>query len=333
MKNITTICLFFLSLLLILASCTANTPVGSPSETTMSDFPDLSTPDIDLEAYHIVYYGALSPNDPYVKGPHKTEYEPVRFHNENVAETYQITLGETTYELAYNISSRIRMGDLVVDIYEAPLDEYRMWQTRVNSETGKPVEVLGAPYKVDPFVSEEEFIRFIKELPVVGDNYDLSEYRYEITTEIYYYTDENKLETYLVPGIKVCGENEQIHEYSFRFTRYVNGLKTTERIDGSIYYGLDGSVLFSCGAYGLGYEESDFSEILNELDSYDAAVCAYLQNNLQDGRVLKDVEISERSFFIFGGLPHVKYELAVLFEDTEGFPPPDPTLSFIVRKK
>jgi hypothetical protein len=223
-----------------------------------------------------------------------TRFELTEYIDNDAPKTRQVELFGNVYDLTYIQSSRKSRSDLYVHIYQ--LNEYENATVQFDVKTGKIVKYSAIPFNYS-MKTEAEFLKFINEL--LGSKYDLSEYEYECSTHYYISTTE-EFRSRGVDGFHILKENEKLGSYLFYFSKSVSGIKTNEHIAIDI-----GRSKINLEIYDFGYNEEDYSKIIDYLSEIDSSIDGCLRTNLKTGYAVSGIEFNDRMMFIHDGNPYL----------------------------
>ena len=209
--------------------------------------------------------------------------EPEPYQNANAELTKQIEVLGVQYDLTYQES--VLFGDTAI-----PTDIYALQNleepSRVffDASTGEILKYHYLPY-TQSLVSEQDYISFIQSVlgGAISDDYDY------ICTTHYYEQNEDGVRSRVEDGFIVCGENQRLGDYSFYYTKSLNGLELPDYISANF---LDGYFLIE----KMETEENKaaYADIASNLDTINAHIEQVISQAMNEDILCKNVEVSSQ---------------------------------------
>lgn len=286
MKKTHLICSLLLASCLLLSGCTAQAPSSTTPPKTEEPKP-----------IRTLLHGNFEDDFLYAQKEFATQFDAGEYTDDAASKTRQIELFGQTYDLIYRNSKHIEFTDLSVHVYDVVGTPDETGRVEFDTATGQVVSYFNIDFS-HTMNTEKQFVAYIEKL--LGDQYTLSDYRYNCTTEYYaYFTEPYEISTSEeANGFRILAENEKLSSYNFYFTKIIEGYATAD----SIYVNFRNDSI-SVSIYDFGYEKDDFAELLNSIDS--DSVSAYLRSDVKQGYTIRNVYRSNARLFMKDGVPYL----------------------------
>lgn len=235
--------------------------------------------------------------------------EPEVYINENAAPTKTVEVLGVSYELTYKESVLFGNTEVPADVYVVPNMEIPSG-VYFNADTGEIIRYHYMPYTAE-LATEQEYLAFIE--TVLGHEIS-DEYDYACTTH-YYEKTENEFRSRVEDGFIVCEGNRELGDYSFYYTKSLNGVKLPDHISANF---LDGYFLLEMMETE---EDSDkYSNITSNIDRINEHIQDSISQHINDGYVCKKIDIVSHSIVFEDNAYKVLSNIEITFslEDMDG---------------
>ena len=272
---------------LLMSGCTTQTP----SSTTPAPKEEEPKP------IRTLLHGNFEDEFLYAQKEFTTQFDDGEYTDGTAPKTRQIELFGQTYDLIYRNSKHIEFTDLSVHVYDVVGEPDETGRVEFDTATGKMISYYNIDFS-HTMKTEEQFVAYIEKL--LGDQYNLSTYRYNCTTHYYtFYPEPNEgMSSQEVDGFHTIANNEKLVSYSFYYTKIIEGYATAD----SIYVNFRADSI-SVGVHDFGYEKDDFTDLLNSIDS--DSVSTYLRSDVKQGYTIRNINRSNARLFMKDGVPYL----------------------------
>ncbi|MBE6668106.1 MAG: hypothetical protein E7607_07360 [Ruminococcaceae bacterium] len=258
---------------------------------------------LDKSLYHIEsYFKEATDNFDLAFDIFETkDYDGYEYVDSQAQQTIAVEILGKTYTANYEYSFIKGCTDVEFDkyVYDNGSKHFPM-QIYVNKKDKKIASYSEVPMDSFP-IEEVEYLDLIGTM--VGDEHDLSKYKYSCVTYYgKYYDDGVGFEANVVQGFKKANENELILDYTFRFEKQVGGISSNEGIT-VVFQNYSQRVTLDMRDYGnKNYMFDPIFEFLPEIESN---IESCVRDHAKEGVVIHDIKIEHASMFIMNGKPHI----------------------------
>ena len=292
--------LFLIILTISMASCQFNNSAATNNDDLLIDYTS------DKYVFDTVLYTNDSENSNIVVDEKSVNFDVEVFVDKSAKKTFDLEILNEKYTAEYVESAKLPLTGETVHTYS--LREINNAKILID-RSGKIVKYVNIPIDRS-FSTEQEYKDFIQNL--VGETFNLSEYKYTCTTWHYVFFD-NGMSSKVEEGFHICGENERFSCYSFYFDKYIGGIKTLEHVFAEFD---DDS--FSLEMYDWGYSSETFKQLLKETDNIENELNSYLQTHVQNDNSIEKFEITGQKMFVRNGIPYLQTTLTIDYTDSYG---------------
>ena len=236
------------------------------------------------------------------------QFDVQQYKQEGVPQTRTFTLLDQEFVGEYETTALLPESDVEVHAYR--LKDTEFGRIIVDTKTDKILEYNMVPYDLPAMTSEKEYLDFVHK---VLEKIDLDSYDYKCETR-YASTSDRGIRVTTVDGFRIMEENETVREYSFYYTKTVDGVQLPGSVAAEFDVTDDSPSLVTFEMYEAEQENSAYKSVIDKMSEIEEKADEYMHQQLKENYTMKDIKHNEKYIFVREGKVYVKIVSEITYQ-------------------